>query len=150
MAVTHPFLDGNDRTARIMMNSEIFAAAESRIVIPTNFTEHYLGGLRRLSTTDDPSVYIKALDRAQAYTAAVDYSDLDATVHLLEETHAFNNPDENLRLIMPECGPTGANTQMRTQAITTTDLGWSGGSTGADTRHQGNERGAGIVFSRWC
>ncbi len=34
IAEIHPFADGNGRTARIMMNAELVAAGEERIVIP--------------------------------------------------------------------------------------------------------------------
>ena len=38
----HPFNDGNGRISRIMMNSELVAADQSKIIIPTVFREDYL------------------------------------------------------------------------------------------------------------
>ena len=48
-----------------MMNAELVAADQSRIIIATVFRDDYLGGLRRLSRQDDASVLIKALRFAQ-------------------------------------------------------------------------------------
>lgn len=42
----HPFNDGNGRISRIMMNSELVAADQSKIIIPTVFREDYLNALR--------------------------------------------------------------------------------------------------------
>ena len=38
----HPFNDGNGRISRIMMNAELVAADQSKIIIPTVFREDYL------------------------------------------------------------------------------------------------------------
>jgi Fic family protein len=35
VAEVHPFSDGNGRLSRIMMNPELVAAGEQRIVVPT-------------------------------------------------------------------------------------------------------------------
>ena len=45
----HPFTDGNGRISRIMMNAELVAADQSKIIIPTVFREDYLDALRRLT-----------------------------------------------------------------------------------------------------
>jgi hypothetical protein len=89
----HPFDDGNGRAARVMMNSEMVISGQSRIIIPTVFREDYLGGLRRLTRQDDPSVMIKALRFAHDYTAQIDFTDREAARAQLEATHAFNEPD---------------------------------------------------------
>src|SRR5690606_14346521 len=41
----HPFLDGNGRLARVMMNAELVRAEQSKIIIPTVFRDDYLGAL---------------------------------------------------------------------------------------------------------
>ena len=41
----HPFNDGNGRISRIMMNAELVAADQSKIIIPTVFREDYLNAL---------------------------------------------------------------------------------------------------------
>jgi len=97
----HPFDDGNGRLARIMMNTELVAGAQSRIIVPTVFRDDYLGGLRRLTRQDDPSVLIKALRYGHDYTAQIDFSNLDGATDTLRATNAFNEPDGDERLRLP-------------------------------------------------
>ena len=52
----HPFADGNGRLARIMMNAELVAAGEDRIVIPTVFRDNYLAASRQCQTQAQPSL----------------------------------------------------------------------------------------------
>lgn len=47
IAEVHPFLDGNGRIARIMMNSELEATNQCKIFIPTVYREDYLTTLQR-------------------------------------------------------------------------------------------------------
>ncbi|MGH3432761.1 MAG: Fic family protein, partial [Thermocrispum sp.] len=44
VAEVHPFDDGNGRTARVMMNAELHAAGQGRIIVPTVFRQDYLDG----------------------------------------------------------------------------------------------------------
>ncbi len=101
----HPFNDGNGRLARVMMNAELVAASEIRIIIPTVFRNNYLMALRALTGTDRPDALIDTLDFAQRYTAAIDFGDFDAAQRVLEQTHAFTDPVEadtsGIRLILP-------------------------------------------------
>jgi hypothetical protein len=97
----HPFDDGNGRLARVMMNSELVAGAQSRIIVPTVFRDDYLGGLRRLTRQDDPSVLIKALRYGHDYTAAIDFATLERATVSLRATNAFNEPDGAERLRLP-------------------------------------------------
>ena len=98
----HPFDDGNGRLARIMMNSELVAKDEGRIIIPTVFRDDYIGALRRLTRQDDPSVLIKVLRFAHDFTFAIDYSDISTAVTQLSETNAFDEPESPRRLILPK------------------------------------------------
>lgn len=97
----HPFDDGNDRLARVMMNTELVAGAQSRIIVPTVFRDDYLGGLRLLTRQDDPSVLIKALRYGHDYTAQIDFSTLAGATDSLRATNAFNEPDSDERLRLP-------------------------------------------------
>jgi hypothetical protein len=101
----HPFTDGNGRVARVLMNAELSAAGEQRIVIPIVYRDNYLQGLRALSRNANPQPLIRVLDFAQAYTAAIDWSDLRTAESLLEQTNAFVTPEEaderGLRLELP-------------------------------------------------
>jgi len=95
----HPFVDGNGRAARIMMNAELVAAGEERIIIPTAYRTDYLGALKALSRNHDTDPVIRMLDYAQRYTHAIDWSDLDQARRELDETGALaEGEDARLRL----------------------------------------------------
>lgn len=101
----HPFTDGNGRVARILMNAELSAVGEQRIVIPIAYRDNYLQGLRALSQNGNPEPLVRVLDFAQAYAAAIEWSDLRGAVRTLEETNAFLTPEvaeeQGLRLELP-------------------------------------------------
>ncbi len=92
----HPFLDGNGRIARVMMNAELVAAGQTRIIIPTVYRDDYLGALRRLTRKNDPEIYIKMLQRAQEFCATLDASDINILEAQLEIGNAFREHDESI------------------------------------------------------
>ncbi len=102
----HPFADGNGRLARVMMNVELVAAGEERIIIPTVFRNNYIAALRALSRTGRPGPLIQVLDYAQRWTRAVDWSSVAETQRELDECNAFLDSDdaeaEGRRLRMPD------------------------------------------------
>lgn len=100
VAEVHPFDDGNGRLARAMMNAELVSQGERRILIPTAFRIDYMSVLRRLTRQDDPSVLIRALDRAQDFTDRIAFTDYEAARAVLEEHGAFGEGDES-RIRMP-------------------------------------------------
>lgn len=99
----HPFADGNGRIARVMMNAELVAGRQSKVVVPTGFRIDYLSALRRLSRDDDPSVYIKALRFLHDYTNQIDWTTHEAAEADLRTTNAFEETDDapRLRLLRP-------------------------------------------------
>src|ERR1035437_2126671 len=101
----HPFADGNGRAARIMMNAELAATGESRIIVPTVYRNNYLMALKALSQNGIPGALVRTLDFAQRYTAAVDFAALDRARFILDRTHAFADPNEadaaGIRLTLP-------------------------------------------------
>ena len=105
IAEVHPFADGNGRVARIMMNAELAAAGEERIIVPTVYRANYLSALKALSQTGRPEPLIRMLDYAQRWTAAVDWRSLEETRWELADCNAFVDPDvaetEGRRLRMP-------------------------------------------------
>lgn len=103
IAEVHPFDDGNRRTARVMMNSELDLYHENRIIVPTVFRTNYFNGLRRLSR-DDASVLIKALRYAHDYTNAIDFTDFDRAVEQLIATNAFEDAEAGMELVIPSFG----------------------------------------------
>ena len=109
IAEVHPFADGNGRTARIMMNAELVAAGEERIVVPTVYRANYLSALKAFSQTHRPEPLIRMLDYAQKWTAAIDWRSLEATQWELHACNAFLDhtvaDEQGKRLMMP--GRTG-------------------------------------------
>jgi len=101
----HPFDDGNGRVARIMMNAELIAAGEHRIIIPSVYRNNYMMGLRGMSNNGHAEGLVASLDFAQRYTAAIDFSDLETARQQLQETNALREPDEEaaglVRLELP-------------------------------------------------
>ena len=102
----HPFSDGNGRTARIMMNVELVAAGEERIVVPTAYRANYLSALKALSQSGRPEPLIRMLDYAQRWTATVDWRSVRETTRALDDCNAFLDPvvaeEEGKRLLLAE------------------------------------------------
>jgi fido (protein-threonine AMPylation protein) len=99
----HPFVDGNGRMARVMMNCELVARGQSKIIVPTGFRSEYLGALRRLSRDDDPSVFIKAMRFLQDHVSQVDWATDETAEAGLRATNAFEEEEEapRVRLLRP-------------------------------------------------
>ena len=89
VAEVHPFDDGNGRMARVMMNAELEAGGETRIIIPTVYRDDYLGALRRLSRYDDASPLTKALSYAHDVFSEIDFRDLADAERQLTAVNAF-------------------------------------------------------------
>jgi hypothetical protein len=96
----HPFDDGNGRVARAMMNAELIAGRRRRIFIATAYREDYLLALRALSRRANPDPFIRMLDRAQLFSAAIDFHDLQNALRILESCNAFDK-DADARIRMP-------------------------------------------------
>jgi len=97
----HPFLDGNGRLARVMMNAELVRLAQSKIIIPTVYRYDYVGALRRLTRQGDPSVYIRMMQRAQEFSATIFGDDMDVMEKQLESSNAFKEDDKaKLKIIL--------------------------------------------------
>jgi fido (protein-threonine AMPylation protein) len=96
----HPFLDGNGRVARIMMNAELVHRAQTRIIIPTVFREDYIMALKKLTRKRDPGPYIRMLQRAQAFSVTIVGEDMDEMESHLIRCNAFKSPEE-AHLIIP-------------------------------------------------
>src|SRR3546814_108153 len=95
----HPFADGNGRAARIMMNAELVAGGEERIIIPTAYRTDYLGALKAFSKNSRTEPLIRMLDAAQGYTGGNDWSAFEGARQMLEDTNAFaEGEDAKLKL----------------------------------------------------
>ncbi|WKN44897.1 Fic family protein [Tunicatimonas pelagia] len=85
----HPFLDGNGRIARVMMNAELVKARQAKIIIPTVYRDDYMGALRRLTRRRDPSAYVRMLSRAHAFSATIVGETVNHMQTQLERSNAF-------------------------------------------------------------
>jgi len=112
----HPFVDGNGRMARVLMNSELSAAGQQRVLVPTVYRNNYLQALRALSRNSNPEPLPKVIDFAQRYGRSIDFSSLKAAKQDLKATDAFLDANEaeqegiRLRLPAPEDTPRTAGT----------------------------------------
>jgi Fic family protein len=101
----HPFVDGNGRCARIMMNAELIACDQARIIIPTVFRDNDMSALKALTHNGRADPLIRSLDFAQRYTALIDWSDFEKAQALLSSTYAFEYAKDaefkGLRLTLP-------------------------------------------------
>lgn len=90
----HPFLDGNGRMARVMMNAELVNQGQTKIIVPTVFRDDYLGVLRKLTRQHDPAAYLGMLQRAQEFSATIVGDDMDLIEKHLYACSAFKEPDQ--------------------------------------------------------
>ena len=90
----HPFTDGNGRAARIMMNAELVAGGEQKIIIPTIYRSNYLSSLKALTHSGLADPLIRTLDFAQKYTQSIDWDDFEKARAQLTTTNAFMDPAE--------------------------------------------------------
>ncbi len=96
----HPFLDGNGRISRVMMNAELTSAKQTKIIIPTVYREDYLGALHRLTRTKDPSVFIRMLHRAQIFSHTLKGIDVEEMENILVKSNAFKESNEGVLKII--------------------------------------------------
>ena len=101
VAEVHPFVDGNGRMARIMMNAELVKAGLYRIIVPTVYRDDYLTALRAASRSDKTKPIISVLDYAQLFTSQLPYSSYEIAEQAWRECNAFKEPTE-AKLLPPE------------------------------------------------
>jgi hypothetical protein len=102
VAEVHPFDDGNGRTARIMMNSELVAAGLTRIIIPSVFREEYVSSLKRITNHQQPESFIRVMSFAQEFAHLISFEDYESAKTVLESCNAFHDPSDNVQLILPK------------------------------------------------
>ncbi len=98
----HPFDDGNGRLSRAMMSAELTAADECRIIIPTVYRDDYITALKAFTRTRQIDPAVRMLERAQAFTASMDYTDYDHAKASFIAANAFEN-DRVAQLRFQEC-----------------------------------------------
>lgn len=92
----HPFDDGNGRLSRIMMNAELHANNQHKIIVPTVHRDSYINGLRLATRKGEFKSLVKVFYQLQRYTASVDWSDYGGAREALEEHKANLTPDEGV------------------------------------------------------
>jgi Fic family protein len=90
----HPFIDGNGRIARIMMNAELFRGGQSRIIVPTVFREDYILALRKLKRSKEPDTYIRVMEKLHKFSDYLFGSDFDDLNNYLIECNAYEEPQK--------------------------------------------------------
>ena len=100
----HPFLDGNGRMARVMMNAELSSKGLSKIIIPTVYREDYMGALKKLTKQRDAEAYIRMMLRAWEFSRHIHHENLDVMEKYLIACNAFLTYKEGYLKIIPDKG----------------------------------------------
>jgi len=90
----HPFMDGNGRISRVMMNAELTAVGMPKIIIPTVYRIDYIDALKRLTQNGEPSTIIRAMERVRLWSSGLDGSAYDVLKAYLEQCNAFRDEQE--------------------------------------------------------
>lgn len=93
IAEVHPFVDGNGRTARIMMNAELSARGLTTIIIPTVYRDDYLSALRALSRRDRPAPLVTILLKAHRFSH-LEFSPYPVILNEITKRNWFREPDD--------------------------------------------------------
>jgi hypothetical protein len=98
----HPFLDGNGRIARVMMNAELVKEGHSKILIPTVYRDDYMGALRKLTRQSDFDTYIKTMQLAHDFSRNIFGEDMNAMERYLNDCDAFKEHTEGKLKLAPQ------------------------------------------------
>lgn len=98
----HPFLDGNGRISRIMMNVELGAKGMSKIIIPTVYRDDYMVSIKKLTKQRDGDAYIRMLLRAWEFSSNIYDDNLDSMEEYLTHCDALLPPKEGQLKIIPK------------------------------------------------
>jgi hypothetical protein len=96
IAECHPFDDGNGRLSRIMMNAELHASGQYKLIVPTVHRDSYLNGLRNATRNGEFRTLVKVFYQLQRYTASIDWTDYGEARDSLEQHCADKLPEEGI------------------------------------------------------
>lgn len=91
---THPFIDGNGRVSRIMMNAELVRGDQTRIIVPIVFREDYILALRKLTRRQDPQAYIRVMEKLQLFSDNLYGTDFTELKEYLAQCNAYEEPSQ--------------------------------------------------------
>lgn len=97
----HPFLDGNGRIARVMMNAELVKTKQSKIIVPAVFRDDYMGALKKLTIQSDAITFIRMMERAREFSKNIYDEQMNQMEKHLEDCQAFMEPTEGKLKIIP-------------------------------------------------
>jgi hypothetical protein len=92
VAETHPFTDGNGRTARVSMNHFLTNAGLTRIIVPTVYRDDYISALKAMSN-GHPTPLMRMLARAARFSRWLDMSTTEASFAALARSNAMERPE---------------------------------------------------------
>ena len=98
VAEIHPFVDGNGRLSRIVMNAELSRTGLHRIIVPTLFHPQFVDCLRKLTVGNEPVDFVRSLAKMARWCAQFDYSDLDTLIESLKKTNAMEESPTRFQL----------------------------------------------------
>lgn len=90
----HPFVDGNGRIGRVMLNAELESQGLGSIIIPNSFREDYLLSLKAASRQQRFQPYVRMLERALKFSNMLDFSDYQKSLKEIRERNWFLLPNE--------------------------------------------------------
>jgi hypothetical protein len=96
IAECHPFDDGNGRLSRVMMNAELHASGQHKLIVPTVHRDSYLNGLRNATRKGEFRALVKVLYQLQHYTASIDWTDYGQARDSLEQHCANKLPEQGI------------------------------------------------------
>ena len=96
----HPFLDGNGRIARVMMNAELVSGNNCKIIIPTVYREDYIGALKKLTKHHMSETYINMLKRAHLFSSNLFDENIEKIQEYLKKCNAFSDDSSTILKIV--------------------------------------------------
>lgn len=101
----HPFDDGNGRLSRIMLNAELVAADDYKLIVPTVHRDSYLNGLRQATRQGKFRTLCKVFYQLQCYSASLDWHDYGQVKQQLEEDYCHKLPDDGVAVFNRKIRP---------------------------------------------
>lgn len=99
VAEIHPFVDGNGRISRLLMNAELSRTGQHRIIVPTLFHPQFVDCLRKLTRENLPEDYVRCLAKMARWCAQFNYRNLDEVIANLRKTNAMEESPAQYRLL---------------------------------------------------